>query len=120
MYNEAIISFFTVVIGILSLIFSLKARSKLSTGSFKNYVNYYIGSLLFLVGFAVWKTVQSVFSLFSFKYIYTEYSLLALAFIVFAFATRKIFILSSEFGFVDKAEKINKVLKEKQKLKSKS
>jgi len=112
-FNEALISFATAIIGIISLILSLRARYKLSEGTFKSYVSYYIGCLLLLVGFALWKTTQSIFQLTSFKYIYTEYAFIAFTFMVFALTSRKIFLMSKEFGFSEKTKKIKQILQQK-------
>ena len=111
--DETSIAFVTAIIGIISLILASRARAKLSVGTLKDYVNYYMTALLLLLAFALWKIIQSVFNLRSFEFIYTEYTFLAFTFIVFALTTRKMFMMSKEFGFSEKTKKIEKILKQR-------
>ena len=111
--NEALISFATALIGVISLTLTLKGRSKLSAGTFKTYINYYLAISLLLLGFAIWKIMQALFNLTSFRHIYTEYAFLSLIFIIFGLASRKMFIMSKEFGFSEKTDKIRKILRKK-------
>ncbi|QQG38707.1 MAG: hypothetical protein HYS32_03840 [Candidatus Woesearchaeota archaeon] len=111
--NEVIISGITAIIGATALAYASRARQRLSAGTFKAYVSYFVVCLLLLVWFSIWRIAREVFQLRSITSVYIEYGILVIIYVIFAVTSQKIFTMSREFGFSEKTDLIKKAILEK-------
>ena len=118
--NIVIISVTTVAFGIASLLLISKARTRLSEGSIRKYMDNFAICLAFIVIFSVWQTARSVFGVnidVEGLATYPEYIFIAFAYVAFIFASYRILKVSKEFGFKEDGEKIRHIIKNRQKIK---
>lgn len=110
---ELAIGFLSLTFGIVAIIWTYRAKSSLSEGtSLRDYTNYFLFCLVFIVLFSVWDTL--IF-LFGWEGIlkYPKYFLITLSYLIFVFTAYKILYLGKQFGFQPQIKKMN--LKQKQK-----
>ncbi len=118
--NMVIISVTTVIFGIASLLLISKARSRLSEGSIRKYMDNFAICLAFIVIFSIWQTARGVFKVnIDVEGIttYPEYIFIVFAYVAFIFASYRILKVSKEFGFKEDGEKIKYLIRNKKKLK---
>ncbi len=122
MVSVAIISLTTVIFGMAALLLASRARSKLSPGSLRSYIDNFSICLLFIVVFSVWQTVRSLFntelSLYGFSG-YPEIFFISLAYVGFIAASYRVLKISEEFGFKKEGEKIDVLIKQKKRSRKK-
>ena len=119
--NIVIISVTTVIFGIASLLLISKARSRLSEGSIRKYMDNFAICLAFIVIFSIWQTARSVFKVnIDVEGIstYPEYIFIVFAYVAFIIASYRILKVSKEFGFKEDGEKIKHLIKNKKMKKS--
>lgn len=106
----------TVIFGIAALILASRARSKLSRGSIKSFIDHFSICLSFIVVFSLWQTLRSIFqldiSLSSFSG-YPELIFIVFAYIAFIIASYRVAKISEEFGFVKEGKEIGAILVKK-------
>ena len=115
MANLIIVSVTTVVFGIASLLLISKARSRLSEGSIRRYMDNFSICLAFIVIFSVWQTARSIYGVnININGIgtYPEYIFIIFAYVAFIFASFRVLKISEEFGFKNDGEKISKLIQE--------
>jgi len=116
MVSIAVISFTSVVFGIGALLLASRARSRLSPGSLRKYIDNYSVCLAFIVIFSLWQTVRSVtkveVSLSGFAG-YPELIFIVFAYIGFIIASYRVSKISEEFGFKDDGKEIANIVKNK-------
>ena len=116
MVSVAIISLTTVIFGIASLILASKARSRLTPGSIRSYIDNFSICLAFIVIFSLWQTIRSVFNIqldlgeFS---NYPELIFIVFAYIAFIIASYRAARISEEFGFKKHGKTIEKLIKKR-------
>ena len=117
MVSIAIISVTTVIFGIVALILSSRARSRLSPGSLRKYIDNFSVCLAFMVIFSLWLTIRSLtdfkVSLAGFSG-YPEIIFIVFAYIGFVIASYRVSKISEEFGFKDEGKEIQLLVKKKQ------
>ena len=110
-----IVSVTTVIFGIASLLLISKARSRLSEGSIRRYMDNFSICLAFIVIFSVWQTARSIIGVninVGGLGTYPEYIFIVFAYAAFIVASFRVLKISEEFGFKDDGRKINQLLKE--------
>lgn len=116
MVSIAVISFTSVVFGIGALLLASRARSRLSPGSLRKYIDNYSVCLAFIVIFSLWQTIRSVtkveVSLSGFAG-YPEIIFIVFAYIGFIIASYRVSKISEEFGFKDDGKEIANIVKNK-------
>ena len=115
MMNMALISITTVIFGITALILISKARSRLSDGSIRKYMDNFAICLAFIVIFSVWQTARSIFGIsidVEDLSTYPEYIFIVFAYVAFVVASFRVMKISEEFGFKEDGRKIVQIIKE--------
>ncbi len=118
MVHMALVGITTVIFGIASLVLISKARSRLSDGSIRNYMDNFAVCLAFVVIFSVWQTIRNVYGssqpVDHATYLtYPEYIFIIFAYVAFTITSIRIQKISREFGFKDDGKKIAQLLIEK-------
>jgi len=122
MVSVAIVSLTTFIFGIAALLLASKARSRLSPGSIRAYIDNFSICLVFIVIFSLWQTTRSAFNIelsmgeFS---DYPELIFIVFAYIGFIIASYRVIKISEEFGFKGHGKLIRRLVKEKTKKKKK-
>ena len=120
MVHIAAVGVTTVIFGIASLFLISKARSRLSEGSIRKYMDNFAICLAFIVIFSVWQTTRSIFGInidVEGLSTYPEYIFIVLAYIAFIVASFRVLKISEEFGFKEDGKKIERILMQKPKSK---
>ena len=111
-----VISIITVISGVLSLLLISKARSRLSAGSIRKYMDYFSICLAFILTFSIWQTARSILGIsidVAGLSTYPEYIFIIFAYISFVVASFMVLKISEEFGFKDDGRKIGQIINEK-------
>lgn len=125
MVHLAIVGITTVAFGIASLLLMSKARSRLSEGSIRRYMDNFAICLAFIVIFSVWQTTRDFFgggaaiSEHSTYSAYPEYIFVVFAYISFIAASYRVLKISEEFGFKEDGKRIEQIMRQKPAKKSK-
>lgn len=109
--NEVVVGAITAVLGSMAIAYTSRAWRRLTKGTLRTYVSYFLVCLLFLVGFSILRMAREVFGLRG-TYIFVEYGFIGIAYVVFAITSQKMYTMSREFGFMDKSEKIREAMKQ--------
>jgi len=108
----------TVLFGFASLLLISRARSRLSPGSIREYIDNFSICLAFILIFSMWQTGRSIFgkeiSVTDFSG-YPELMFIAFAYIGFILVSYRVFKISKEFGFKDEGREIENIVKGKKK-----
>src|SRR3989344_1075308 len=102
MVHLVVVSITTVIFGIASLLLISRARSSLSEGSIRRYMDNFAICLAFIVIFSVWQTARSIFGVdinIEGLSTYPEYIFVVFAYIAFIIASFRVLKISEEFGF---------------------
>lgn len=113
MTNIAIVSVSTVIFGIASLLLISKARSRLSPGSIRSYLDNFAVCLAFIVTFSVWQTARSIAGIninIAGLGTYPEYIFIVFAYTAFIIASFRVLKISEEFGFNEDGKKIGQII----------
>ena len=117
MVSVAAISVTTVIFGIGALLLASRARSRLSPGSLRKYIDNFSICLAFIVIFSVWQTIRSItnieVSLSGFTG-YPELIFLVFAYIGFVIASYRVSKISEEFGFKEEGKEIQRLVKKRE------
>ena len=116
MAHLIMISVSTVIFGITSLLLISRARSRLSDGSIRRYMDNFAICLAFIVVFSVWQTTRSIIGIdISVEGLatYPEYIFIVFAYIAFIVASFRVLKISEEFGFKEDGRKIGQIIKQK-------
>ncbi|MCH8066998.1 MAG: hypothetical protein IIC69_00265 [Nanoarchaeota archaeon] len=117
MVSVAAISITTVIFGIGALLLASRARSRLSPGSLRKYIDNFSICLAFIVIFSVWQTIRSItnieVSLSGFTG-YPELIFLVFAYIGFVIASYRVSKISEEFGFKEEGKEIQRLVKKRE------
>ena len=108
-----IVSVTTVIFGIASLLLISKARSRLSEGSIRRYMDNFSICLAFIVVFSVWQTTRSIIGIninVEGLGTYPEYIFIVFAYVAFIVASFRVLKISEEFGFKEDGRKINQLI----------
>ncbi|MBI3027544.1 hypothetical protein HYY70_05525 [Candidatus Woesearchaeota archaeon] len=122
MAHIIIVSITTVIFGIASLLLISRARSRLTDGSIRKYLDNFAICLAFIVIFSVWQTARSIMGInidVEGLATYPEYIFIVFAYISFVIASYNVLKISQEFGFKGEGQKIEQIIKEKSKAKKK-
>ena len=114
MVSIVVISITTVIFGIGALILTSKARSRLSQGSIRKYIDNFSVCIAFIVFFSLWLTVRSLTNIeasFSGFSGYPEMIFIVFAYIGFIIASYRVAKISEEFGFKEEGREIGRMLK---------
>ena len=123
MAHIAVVGITTVIFGIASLLLISSARSRLSEGSIRRYMDNFAICLAFIVIFSVWQTARDFFgrsidiSEHATYKAYPEYIFIVFAYIAFIIASYRVLKISEEFGFKEDGRKIAQIIKKSQKSK---
>lgn len=116
MVHLVLVSVTTVVFGITSLLLISRARSRLSEGSIRRYMDNFAICLAFIVIFSVWQTARSIIGV-DIKVegisTYPEYIFVVFAYVAFIVASFRVLKISEEFGFKGDGLRIEGVIREK-------
>lgn len=118
MVSITIISITTVIFGIGALILTSRARSRLSEGSIKRYIDNFSVCIAFIVVFSLWLTIRSLTNFevsFSGFAGYPELIFIVFAYIGFVIASYRVSKISEEFGFKEDGKEIAKLVKSRKK-----
>ena len=116
MAHLIIVSVTTVIFGITSLLLISRARSRLSDGSIRRYMDNFAICLAFIVIFSVWQTARSIIGIdIKIEGIstYPEYIFVVFAYVAFIIASFRVLKISEEFGFKGDGLRIEGVIREK-------
>lgn len=116
MVSVAAISVTTVIFGIGALLLASRARSRLSPGSLRKYIDNFSICLAFIVIFSVWQTIRSITNIevsFSGFTGYPELIFLVFAYIGFVIASYRVSKISEEFGFKEEGKEIQQLIKKR-------
>ena len=120
MAHLIVVSVTTVIFGIASLLLISRARSRLSDGSIRRYMDNFAICLAFIVIFSVWQTARSIIGI-DIKVegisTYPEYIFVIFAYVAFIVASFRVLKISEEFGFKGDGLRIQNVIREKIKTK---
>lgn len=120
MVSVTIINITTVIFGLAALMLASRARSKLSPGSIRSYIDNFSICLSFIVIFSIWQTVRGIshldLDLANFEN-YPELIFIVFAYVGFIIASYKAAKISEEFGFKSHGKEIHKIIKAKEKKK---
>ena len=114
MVSITIIGITTVVFGIGALILTSRARSRLSSGLLREYIDNFSVCLAFIVIFSLWLAIRSLTNFevsFSGFAGYPELIFLVFAYIGFVIASYRVSKISEEFGFKDDGKEIGNIIK---------
>ena len=120
MVHLILVSVTTVIFGITALLLISKARSRLSQGSIRRYMDNFAVCLAFIVVFSVWQTTRSILGVnINIEGIatYPEYIFVVFAYIAFITASFRVLKISEEFGFKGDGKRIEQIVIEKFRLK---
>ncbi|MBU0470740.1 MAG: hypothetical protein KKA62_03875 [Nanoarchaeota archaeon] len=120
--TELAIGFLSLSFGIVAVIWTYRAKMSLSSGtSLRDYANYFLLSLLFIISYSVWDTLIFLFN-WSGMLVYPKYFLVTIAYLIFVFTAYKILYLGKQFGFKLQVEKmkLNRKMEPDQKKKLKN
>lgn len=116
MVSLTIVGITTVAFGIGSLILASRARSRLSPGSLRKFIDNFSVCIAFIVVFSLWQTVRSIadiqVSLSGFLG-YPELIFVVFAYIGFIIASYRVSKISEEFGFKEEGREIRRIVKKK-------
>ena len=116
MVSLTLIGISTVVFGIGALILASRARSRLTEGSLRKFIDNFSVCLAFVVIFSLWQTVRSAtdaeVSLSGFSG-YPEMIFIIFAYVAFIIASYRVMKISEEFGFKEEGKKIGKLVKKR-------
>lgn len=120
MVHLAIVGFTTVIFGIASLLLVSRARSRLTEGSIRRYMDNFAICLAFIVIFSLWQTARDFFAGDPFKghatySAYPEYIFVVFAYIAFIVASYRVLKISEEFGFKEDGRKIGQIIRQRPK-----
>ena len=118
MVHLTVISITTVVFGIASLLLISRARSRLSDGSIRKYMDNFAICLAFIVIFSVWQTARSILGIsidVEGLATYPEYIFIVFAYIAFIFASFRVLKISEEFGFKGDGKEIEQIIQKNNK-----
>ncbi|MBI2659986.1 hypothetical protein HYX07_02395 [Candidatus Woesearchaeota archaeon] len=119
MVHLALVGITTVVFGIASLLLISRARSRLTEGSIRRYMDNFAICLAFIVIFSVWQTARNFFNEVTVEHAtyssYPEYIFVVFAYIAFIVASFRVLKISEEFGFKEDGKKIEQIIKQKPK-----
>ena len=118
MVHLVVVSITTVIFGVASLLLISRARSRLSDGSIRRYMDNFAICLAFIVIFSVWQTARSIFGVninIEGLSTYPEYIFVVFAYIAFIIASFRVLKISEEFGFKDDGRKIEQIIRQKPK-----
>ncbi len=116
MVHLVVVSITTVIFGIASLLLISRARSRLSEGSIRRYMDNFAICLAFIVIFSVWQTARSIFGVninIEGLATYPEYIFVVFAYIAFIIASFRVLKISEEFGFKEDGRKIVQIIRQK-------
>ena len=116
MANLILVSVTTVIFGITSLLLISRARSRLSDGSIRRYMDNFAICLAFIVIFSVWQTARSIIGIdinIGGISTYPEYIFVIFAYVAFILASFRVLKISEEFGFKGDGLRIQGVIREK-------
>jgi hypothetical protein len=103
---ELAIDFLSLTFGLVAIIWTYRAKVSLSPGtSLRDYTNYFLYSLVFIVLFSVWDTLIFLFG-WEGVLVYPKYFLITIAYLIFVFAAYKILYLGKQFGFKQQVKKM--------------
>lgn len=110
---EIAVGFITISFGILAIIWTSIAMSNLSKGSsLRSYTTSFLLCLVFLMMFSIWHTFGIIFSWEGLA-LMPKYFFITVAYLIFSYASYKIWAIGKEFGFKEEAKEIDKVIREK-------
>lgn len=118
MVHLAVVGITTVIFGIASLLLISRARSKLSEGSLRRYMDNFAICLAFIVIFSVWQTARGIIGIdidVEGLATYPEYIFIVFAYVAFIIASFRVLKISEEFGFKEDGKQIEQLIKEKPK-----
>ena len=116
MAQLVVVSVTTVIFGIACLFLISRARSRLSEGSIRRYMDNFNICLAFIVIFSVWQTARTIFGVninIEGLGTYPEYIFIVFAYIAFVVASFRVLKISEEFGFKEDGRKIESIMNEK-------
>jgi len=120
--TEVAIGLVTISFGVLAVIWTVMALQSLSKGSsLRRHTFNFLLCLIFILLFSIWHTVSKLLSwrtTVNELMLYPGYLLIALAFLLFVSTAWQILTLGREFGFKGQASSIEKIIKEKEKIKN--
>ena len=110
---ELISAIIAITFGVWAIIWTLNARSVLSSGSsMRKYANSFFLCLIFMLLFSVWDISENLLK-FEMDMAFVKYILLIVVYSTFVFASYRIYKLGREFGFAGERIKMKKILKKK-------
>ncbi|MBS3100569.1 hypothetical protein J4204_00365 [Candidatus Woesearchaeota archaeon] len=118
MVHLVVVSITTVIFGIASLLLISRARSRLSDGSIRRYMDNFAICLAFIVIFSVWQTARSIIGIninVEGLGTYPEYIFIVFAYIAFIVASFRVLKISEEFGFKEDGRKIREIIRQRRK-----
>ena len=118
MVHLVVVSITTVIFGIASLLLISRARSRLSDGSIRRYMDNFAICLAFIVIFSVWQTARSIIGIninVEGLGTYPEYIFIVFAYIAFIVASFRVLMISEEFGFKEDGRKIREIIRQRRK-----
>ena len=110
-----IVGLTTIIFGVTSLLLISRARSRLSDGSIRRYMDNFAICLAFIIIFSVWQTTRSIFGVsidIEGLSTYPEYIFIIFAYIAFIVASFRVLKISEEFGFKEDGRKIQRIINE--------
>ena len=104
---ELIIGLLSLSFGIVAIIWTYRAKTSLSPGTtLREYTNYFLLSLWFIVLFSLWDTLIVLIGLEG-GWVYPKYFLITIAYLVFAFTGYKILYMGKQFGFKSQVSRMD-------------
>ena len=115
---NTVIGVTTIIFGFASLLLISRARSRLSPGSIREYIDNFSICLAFILIFSIWQTFRSIYgreiSVSEFSS-YPELIFVGFAYIGFILVSYRVFRISKEFGFKVEGKEIEQLVKGKKK-----
>lgn|SRR3989344_6617350 len=109
---ELIISFLTLMFGLVAVFWTIKAKNAFSKGSsIKVYATNLFVALICLLVYSIWRIITIFMP--DPRLAYFEYFFIAVTYLVFVTASYRMLRLGKEFGFGEEAKRIKKVMGKK-------
>ena len=108
-----IVGLTTIIFGVTSLLLISRARSRLSDGSIRRYMDNFAICLAFIIIFSVWQTTRSIFGIsidIEGLSTYPEYIFIIFAYIAFIVASFRVLKISEECGCKEDGRKIQQII----------
>lgn len=104
---ELAVGLLSLTFGLVAIFWTYRAKTSLSVGtSLRDYSNYFLVSLVLIVGYSIWDTLLTLLGWTGY-WMYPKYALITVAYLIFVLASSKILYVGKTFGFHSQVQKMD-------------